>query len=64
MDYIFLSTPLQKAIVGQGIERRGIFDIDKIAAKEGAPAITPFPEVTSWDVGASDHAGVWVELNL
>lgn len=64
LDYIFLSTPLQKAIVGQGIERRGIFGIDKIAAKEGAPAVTPFPEVTSWDVGASDHAGVWVELNL
>ena len=64
LDYIFLSKPLHDAIVDQGYERRGIFEIDKITAKEGAEVVTPFPEITSWDLGASDHAGVWVELDL
>ncbi len=64
LDYVFLSSPLHDAVVDQGFERRGIFEIDKITAKEGAELIKPFPEVTSWDLGASDHAGVWVELDL
>ncbi len=64
LDYIFLSTPLHNAIVDHGFERRGIFGIDKITAREGADPVTPFPEITSWDLGASDHAGVWVELEL
>nr|WP_253937715.1 hypothetical protein [Dickeya dadantii] len=39
-------------------------DIDKITAKEGAEPVTPFPTVTSWDTAASDHAAVWVELDI
>lgn len=64
LDYIFLSKPLHSAIVDQGIERRGIFAIDKISVKEGADPVTPFAEVTSWDLGASDHAGLWIEVEL
>ncbi|HEY0886573.1 MAG TPA: endonuclease/exonuclease/phosphatase family protein [Ramlibacter sp.] len=64
LDYIFLSAPLVKAMTGFGIERRGIFDIAAIAQKEGAPEATSFPEITSWDLAGSDHAGVWVELEL
>lgn len=64
LDYIFLSKPLHGAIIDKGIERRGIFDISKIAAKEGAAPETSFKEVTSWDLGASDHAGLWVEVEL
>lgn len=64
LDYIFLSTPLHNAMTAHGFERRGMFEIDKIAAKEGAAAETPFPEVDSWDVAASDHAGVWVDIDL
>ena len=64
LDYIFLSAPLHNATSRHGFERRGIFDIDKITEKEGAAAVTPFPEVDSWDVGASDHAGLWVEIEL
>ncbi|QYM92662.1 endonuclease/exonuclease/phosphatase family protein [Dickeya zeae] len=64
LDYIFISTPLHQAKVDWGIERRGIYNIDKIAAKEGADPVVPFPTVTSWDTGASDHAAVWVELDI
>lgn len=64
LDYIFVSDPLHKATTATGFERRGIAGIDKITAKEGAPAETPFDSVTTWDTGASDHAGVWVEVDL
>jgi endonuclease/exonuclease/phosphatase family metal-dependent hydrolase len=64
LDYIFLSEPLHKAITAYGFERRGIAGIDKIVAKEGIAAVTPFAGVTTWDTGASDHAGLWVELAI
>ena len=64
LDYIFLSEPLHKAVVKSGFERRGIFDIESLARKEGADPVRSFPEVTSWSTGASDHAGLWVELDL
>ncbi|WP_233972883.1 endonuclease/exonuclease/phosphatase family protein [Pectobacterium versatile] len=64
LDYIFLSAPLHQAVVAWGIERRGIYNIDKIAAKEGAEPVIPLPEVTSWDTAASDHAALWVEVDI
>jgi endonuclease/exonuclease/phosphatase family metal-dependent hydrolase len=64
LDYIFLSAPLYNAMTGYGFERRGIFEIDKIAEKEGAGPEMPFPEVDSWDVSASDHAAMWVEVDV
>lgn len=64
LDYIFLSEPLHKAMTGHGFERRGIAGIDKITAKEGINPVTPFAGVTTWDTGASDHAGLWVELDI
>ncbi|WP_224556132.1 endonuclease/exonuclease/phosphatase family protein [Pectobacterium versatile] len=64
LDYIFLSAPLHQAVVAWGIERRGIYNIDKIAAKEGAEPVMPLPEVTSWDTAASDHAALWVEVDI
>ncbi|MEC5320002.1 endonuclease/exonuclease/phosphatase family protein [Brenneria populi subsp. brevivirga] len=64
LDYIFLSAPLRRAVTAWGIERRGIYNIDKIAAKEGAEPVTPLPDVTSWDTGASDHAALWVEVDI
>ncbi|MBA0188838.1 hypothetical protein [Pectobacterium odoriferum] len=35
-----------------------------IAAKEGAEPVMPLPEVTSWDTAASDHAALWVEVDI
>ncbi|QRN38096.1 endonuclease/exonuclease/phosphatase family protein [Pectobacterium carotovorum] len=64
LDYIFLSAPLHQAVVEWGVERRGIYNIDKIAAKEGAEPVTPLPEVTSLDTAASDHAALWVEVDI
>lgn len=64
LDYIFLSKPLHDAITSVGVERRGIANIDQITEKQGVPVVSPFPDVTSWHTGASDHAAVWVELEV
>lgn len=64
LDYIFLSKPLALKMTAHGIERRGIFDLEKITAKEGAPSQVAFPEIDSWSSAASDHAAVWVELDI
>lgn len=64
LDYIFLSAPLHQAVTSFGFERRGIAGIEKITADEGAPPQKSFPEVTTWDTGASDHAGLWVEIDI
>lgn len=64
LDYIFLSAPLHEAVRSFGFERRGIAGIEKITSDEGVPLQKSFPEVTTWDTGASDHAGLWVELDI
>jgi endonuclease/exonuclease/phosphatase family metal-dependent hydrolase len=64
LDYIFLSKPLTQAITASGFERRGIFGVDKFSVANGAMKVTPFAEVASWDLSASDHAGIWVEVDL
>ena len=64
LDYIFVSEALRHRITGYGFERRGIHGIDTVAAREGAEPITPFPTVTGPDLSASDHAALWVDLDL
>jgi endonuclease/exonuclease/phosphatase family metal-dependent hydrolase len=64
LDYIFLSKPLFKKVSGFGFERRGIFNIDQIAQAQNADAVTPFDTVVSFDTSASDHAGLWVDIDL
>ncbi|HEX8695970.1 MAG TPA: endonuclease/exonuclease/phosphatase family protein [Longimicrobium sp.] len=55
IDYILLSPALWERVQGAGIERRGIY----------APRTFPhFPEVTSDRNSASDHAALWVDLDL
>lgn len=54
LDYLMVSTPLFAAIKAVGIERRGLF-----LKKEPR-----FPEVTGPQNESSDHAAVWVEVEL
>ena len=54
-DYVLLSPALWALVQGVNVERRGVY----------APNTFPhFPEVTSKTTQASDHACVWVDLNL
>lgn len=54
IDYILLSDPLFEKIQAAGIERRGIF-------KKGN---TSFPTVKDAVSQASDHAAVWVDIQI
>lgn len=55
IDYILLSPALFDRVTASGIERRGIF----------APNTFPhFPEVTSDRDSASDHAALWVDVDV
>ncbi|MBI4513643.1 MAG: endonuclease/exonuclease/phosphatase family protein [Gemmatimonadetes bacterium] len=55
LDYILLSPVLFAKVQRVGVERRGVY----------APKTHPsFPEVTSAQTSASDHACVWVDLDL
>jgi endonuclease/exonuclease/phosphatase family metal-dependent hydrolase len=58
LDYILLSPDLFAKVKGAGVERRGMW-----GGKNGD--LWPhFPEVSSADEAASDHAALWVDLNL
>ena len=55
IDYILLSPALWALVRDVGVERRGIW----------APnSFKPFPEVTGKTLAASDHAALWVDLDL
>jgi len=55
LDYLLLSPALWALVQGVDVERRGVY----------APNTFPhFPEVTSKTTQASDHACVWVDVNL
>lgn len=60
IDYILVSKALKSRLVAGGIERRGIAELGTIT--KGAEQ--SFPEVESWRVSASDHAAVWVDIDL
>lgn len=64
LDYIFLSTALSERVQSVGHERRGIANIDTATKGEGLPKVEPFASVTGWNTSASDHAALWVDLDL
>jgi len=57
-DYILLSPTLFASVSAAGIERRGMWGGTSGTLWER------FPEVEAPEHAASDHAGVWVELDL
>ncbi len=60
IDHIYVSRALADRVAGAGIERRGIANLARIT--KGVE--TSFPQVTSWRVAASDHAAVWLDIDL
>lgn len=64
LDYLFVSKALHKKITAFGFERRGIAGIGSIAAQEGADPIAQFPSVANDMLGASDHAAIWVDVDI
>jgi len=60
IDYLLASKPLSDKFAGAGVERRGMFKIDKITGG----AMKPFPSVTRPTESASDHAGIFADYDI
>jgi endonuclease/exonuclease/phosphatase family metal-dependent hydrolase len=60
IDYLLVSKPLLDAMKDAGVERRGIFGIEKYTNN----AVKPFNTVTRYSESASDHGAVWAEFQL
>jgi endonuclease/exonuclease/phosphatase family metal-dependent hydrolase len=58
LDYILMSPALAAAVVAAGIERRGVW-----GGKHGT-LFPHFPEMRSAKDAASDHAALWVDVDL
>lgn len=57
-DYILMSPRLADKVLNAGIERRGVW-----GGKHGT-LFPHFPEIKVEKDAASDHAAVWVELDM
>lgn len=64
LDYILVSKPLADAMTAAGVERRGLFEADKLTSNLASGPIAAFPSVTSDTNDASDHAAVWAEFRI
>lgn len=60
IDYLLISRPLRDALQRAGVERRGIYEVDKFTGG----AIKPFDTVTHYTHSASDHGAVWADFSL
>jgi len=60
IDYLLVSEPLKQAMVGVGIERRGMFGIDKLTNGK----IQPLSTIKKPKDAASDHAAIHADFNL
>lgn len=60
IDYMLVSEPLRAAFRGAGVERRGIYGVDKYTNG----AVKPFAEVKKPSDAASDHGAVWADFEL
>lgn len=58
LDYILLSPELYARVTAAGVERRGMW------GGVNGTLWPHFPEVTNADEAASDHAALWVDLDL
>ena len=58
LDYILMSPELAKKVKQGGIERRGV-----LGGKDG-DRFPHFPEIKTAKDAASDHAALWVDVDI
>lgn len=60
IDYLLISKPLRDALQDAGVERRGIYDVQKFTNG----VTQPFNTVKHYTDSASDHGAVWAKFRL
>jgi endonuclease/exonuclease/phosphatase family metal-dependent hydrolase len=58
IDYLLVSKALKPAFMEAGVERRGIYRLEKLTGG----GLKEFDSVTHWSDAASDHGAVWAEF--
>jgi endonuclease/exonuclease/phosphatase family metal-dependent hydrolase len=64
LDYILLSPELAAHVTGGGVFRKGLWGNPTNKFPPKPELWTIYPEITAARHGASDHAAVWVDLDL
>ncbi|TGN89678.1 hypothetical protein EOW77_0005045 [Bradyrhizobium yuanmingense] len=60
IDYLFVSEALREHVTAAGLERRGMWNLEQLTdGKE-----KPFKGIDSWKLAGSDHAAIWVDLDI
>jgi predicted extracellular nuclease len=60
IDYLFVSDALKPLVTAAGLERRGMFDLERLTNGQQKS----FNGIDNWKLAASDHAAVWADLNV
>ncbi|PDS33781.1 metal-dependent hydrolase [Rhizobium anhuiense] len=60
IDYLFVSDALKPKVKAAGLERRGMYGLDKLT--NGAQS--SFPGLDHWKLAGSDHALLWFDADL
>lgn len=60
IDYLFVSKALSTRVKAAGLERRGMYNVAELTGGK----IKPFKGIDDWKLSASDHAALWVDLDL
>lgn len=65
IDYVLVSRPMKEAFVEAGVQRKGIYNLDRLTGNDASiPDETQYSSVTSWTNQASDHGAVWADFEL
>jgi endonuclease/exonuclease/phosphatase family metal-dependent hydrolase len=64
IDFVLVSKPLRDMFKKAGVERRGIYDLNRLttSAQGLVDVETQYDTVTSWTNSASDHGAIWAEF--
>jgi predicted extracellular nuclease len=60
IDYLLVSKPLRDGLQAAGVERRGIWEVEKFSDNQ----IQPFKQITRFAESASDHGAVFADFLL
>lgn len=64
IDYLLVSTALAGKFHDAGVERRGLFDAERLTKKVTGGPVKQFASVKDDQSDASDHCAVWAEFAL